>query len=530
MAPQRLFGIARRWWPILLSGVLLASVATFLLAGSQPQVFQVSTTLLPEQLRLGGDPKVTTVATSRLVGVATSYSYTARSREVLSKIGTQLGLADTVEALSKRVDATVDAEVAGLTITARAGTAAAAAALANAVAQEIEDQSAVEPSDPTVVANLEAIRTQILATEAEYRRLLGLPEPRTAADTTALGNALALLRELTGVYDSLSASINKTPGGLIVVSAADPLLAQLIQPRTLYFTLLAAVAGLLIAAAIASVLEYVDETVKSPEDIEAAANLLTLGTISSKDGMRRLRRRQTREPAILIDPRSGVAEAYRTLRSGVEFAADGPLRTLLLASSLPGEGNTITAANLAVAFAQAGRRVLLVDADLRKPGVHRIFDASNTHGLTTLLRNDNVDLDGVAQPTRQPQLRILTTGPLPPNPAELLGAERMRAILDRLKAEADLVILDGPPLQVVTDSAILSSFVDGTLLVIAAGRSRRDSVRVSSDLLARARARVLGAVLQGAARDTLPKYPDDTKAQIESSIIATRAGERANPT
>ncbi len=239
--------------------------------------------------------------------------------------------------------------------------------------------------------------------------------------------------------------------------------------------------------------------------------------------MRRLRRGQTREPAILIDPRSGVAEAYRTLRTGVEFAADGPLRTLLLASSLPGEGNTITAANLAVAFAQAGRRVLLVDADLRKPGsiassMHRTPTGSRRScATTTSTWTGSLKLPG------SPNLRILTTGPLPPNPAELLGAERMRAILDRLKAEADLVILDGPPLQVVTDSVILSSFVDGTLLVIAAGRSRRDAVRVSGDLLARAHARVLGAVLQGAARDTLPRYPDDTKAPIEYDRSSPRA-------
>jgi len=164
-------------------------------------------------------------------------------------------------------------------------------------------------------------------------------------------------------------------------------------------------------------------------------------------------------------------------------------------SSLPGEGKTITASNLAVVFAQAGRRVLLVDADLRKPGVHVVFDLPNAHGLTTLLRSDEVSLDALAHQSEQTNLRILTTGPLPPNPAELMGSQRMRTVLDGLKTGEDLVIFDSPPVQAVTDSAILSSFLDGTLFVIDAGHSRRRAVRVGREALAKAGANVLGAVL-----------------------------------
>jgi capsular exopolysaccharide synthesis family protein len=202
--------------------------------------------------------------------------------------------------------------------------------------------------------------------------------------------------------------------------------------------------------------------------------------------------------ATLLYPRSGVAEAYRTLRANVEFASVGaPMRTLLVTSSVPGEGKTVTAANLAVAYAQAGRRVLLIDADLRKPGVHLLFDLPNAHGLTSLLRSDEVSLDAIAQITEQDNLRVLTTGPLPPNPAELLGSQRMPAILERLKAGGDLVIFDSPPLQAVTDSAILSSYLDATLFVIDARRSRRRIVRLAREALAKAGANVLGAVLNG---------------------------------
>ena len=156
------------------------------------------------------------------------------------------------------------------------------------------------------------------------------------------------------------------------------------------------------------------------------------------------------------------------LRSNLEFArVDRPIHTILVTSSLPGEGKTVTAANLAIAFALEGRRVLLVDADLRKPAVHTLFDVPNTQGLTTMLRSDSVSLESVAHTNEQERLKVLTSGPLPPNPAEMLGSQRMLTVLQRLQAGQDVLIIDSPPLRVVTDAAILSAFVDGTLLVIS---------------------------------------------------------------
>lgn len=529
MAVQRLTDIARRRYRLLVLGVILPSVAAFLIFDAQPQVYQVSATLLPEQMRLQGNPDYDTVSISRLVGLATNYAYVARSNELLSSVGQQLALTDSVAELAKRVDAIVNADTAVLTITARAGDASAAAALANAVAGAIVDESSGVQADAPLLADLDTVRNRMLETEADYRRLLALPPPRSEADSRALENSLILLRELTSLYDSLSASANKIPNGLAVVDAADPLIAQLIAPRTLYYTLLAAIAGLLIAAGLAALLEHLDDTVRSPEDVEEVANLANLGTIALPKGMRG--RNAPSQLSALLHPRSGVAEAYRTLRAGIEFAsADAPIRTLLVTSSVPGEGRTVTAANLAVVFAQAGHRVLLVDADLRKPGVHLLFDLPNAHGLTTLLRSDDVSVDQVAHETKQANLRILTTGPLPPNPAELLGTQRIRTIVDRLKMGGDLLIFDSPPLEVATDSAILGSFLDGTLFVVAAGRSRRASVRLGRESLARARANVLGAVLYGRARDTFPGYHDDSTAARKTAVAPQRAVERANPT
>ncbi len=525
MARPRLLNIALRWFPLLVLGMLIPAFITLAITSVQPHVYQSSATMLPAQLKLAGNPDVDTVAISRLIGLSTNYAFKAKSNEMLTTTARKLNLTESTEVLAKRVDAEVDGNSAALKITARAGTAAGAAALANAIAKEIEVQSATTQLDASQLATLENIRSRLLEAESEYRRLLALPAPLSQQDLQSLVNSLTLVRELTTVYDSLGGSGNKTPGGLEVVVPADPLVAIQIEPRMIYYTLLAAVAGLLLAAGIASLLEYLDDTVKSAEDVAEVADLRTLGTIAWPGGRRG--RIATNGLATLRHPQSGVAEAYRTLRAGIDFASvDMPIHTLLVTSSDPGEGKSITAANLAIAFAQTGRRVLLVDADLRNPSVHTLFDVSNAVGLTTLLWSDKADLDDVATPTEQLNLRILTTGTLPPNPAEVLGAQRMRIVIDRLKAVGDLVILDGASLDTVTDSLILSSFLDGTVLVISTGRSRRGAVKVARDALARAHATVIGAVLYGTTRGKFPKDGRDSKAPREKPVMATRAGER----
>jgi capsular exopolysaccharide synthesis family protein len=191
----------------------------------------------------------------------------------------------------------------------------------------------------------------------------------------------------------------------------------------------------------------------------------------------------------------------------IEFATvDQPLKTLLVTSSIPEEGKTTTAANLAVVFAQASHRTILLDANFRKPGVHRIFDLPNNQGLSDLLRSDATGIDATAHATEQENLRVITTGSLPPNPAELLGSQRMRIILDRLTKGADLVIVDSPPLGVVSDPAILAAMTDGTLLVVDVGRTRRSAVRRGRKALATASARVLGVVLNRLAESSVDYY------------------------
>ena len=182
----------------------------------------------------------------------------------------------------------------------------------------------------------------------------------------------------------------------------------------------------------------------------------------------------TKDLVTLQDPRSPIAEAYRGLRTNLTFSSlDRPLRTMLITSAGPEEGKSTVLANLAVTEAQAGRRVIIVDADLRRPRQHELFGISNATGLTTALADEkglqNLSLQAtVLQATEVPGLRVLTSGPLPPNPTELLASQRMAALLTALSALSDLVLFDAPPVVVVTDAAILASQVDGVLLVVNA--------------------------------------------------------------
>lgn len=199
-------------------------------------------------------------------------------------------------------------------------------------------------------------------------------------------------------------------------------------------------------------------------------------------------------------PRSPVAEAYRALRTNIQFSSlDRPLRTCLVTSTGAREGKSTTAANLAITFAQAGSSVILVDADLRRPSQHRLFGLPNERGLTTMLLQEGGELP--AQYTAIPNLRLLASGPLPPNPAEVLGFRRMDEAIARLKDAADLIIFDTPPIIAVTDAAVLSSKVDGVLLVFSAGRTKRDHARRAQAILEKVNANLVGVVLNNAQLD-----------------------------
>ena len=221
--------------------------------------------------------------------------------------------------------------------------------------------------------------------------------------------------------------------------------------------------------------------------------------------------KRTTTPSDLLvtisNPRSPISEAYRTLRTNLQFVSlDKPLQTLLVTSPGPEEGKSTMLANLAVAMAQGEKKVILADCDLRRPSLHKLFGLNQTTGLTTMMLDDQAMSDPPLQETGVPGLQLLASGPLPPSPPDLLGSRRMDRVLEALKERADIIILDAPPVVGVSDAAILATKVDGVMLVVSAGQTKRESVQTSKDMLEKVNANLIGAVLMNVPLDTSLQY------------------------
>src|SRR5574341_1063216 len=193
----------------------------------------------------------------------------------------------------------------------------------------------------------------------------------------------------------------------------------------------------------------------------------------------------------LTNPRSPASAAYRTLRTNLIFSSiNQALHTLVVTSSAPEEGKSVTLANLAITFAQGGKKTLLVDCDLRRPNQHTIWGAPQEPGLTSAMLGTGKNLP--LQATGVENLSLLTSGPLPPNPADLLGSPRMDAVIKQLRGEAEIVLFDAPPVIAVTDAVLLATRLDGVLLVIRAGVTSRDHAERAKELLEQVNARLVG--------------------------------------
>jgi len=208
--------------------------------------------------------------------------------------------------------------------------------------------------------------------------------------------------------------------------------------------------------------------------------------------------RQTNDKGGLItiaNPQSNSSEAYRKLRTNIQFSSiDSQIRTIMIASAVSGEGKTTTIGNLAVAYAQEGKKVLLMDTDLRKPAIHRMFNVPNHIGLTSVL-SSQYKVTEVLRETGVEGLHVLTSGPVPPNPSEMIGSRKMHALLEDLKEEYDVILFDTPPVLAVSDALIISSLADGVILVVSAGKVKKDLVKKAKAHLEHVNARILGAAL-----------------------------------
>ncbi|MBN2549724.1 MAG: polysaccharide biosynthesis tyrosine autokinase [Anaerolineales bacterium] len=289
------------------------------------------------------------------------------------------------------------------------------------------------------------------------------------------------------------ARLRSTPNVVQVEAAQVP--GSPVQPQPRRDAMLGAAIGLFLMAAIAFVVEYLDDTLKTPEDIDRHLHLPVIGLIGEM-GRSKPKKRDKGSYYVYVsdNPLSPVTEAFRTLRTNLDFASvDKPLKTLLITSVGPSEGKSTLAVNLAVVMSQGDRKVVLMDTDLRRPSIHRYLQIPNRRGLTDVFR-DQTKLSSIINSWGEPPIAIITSGGLPPNPTELISSEKMDRILTELKERTDIIILDSPPC-IVADPLVLAAKVDGVMLVIEPGSTKIGAAQVLLEQLHRAGARVVGVVL-----------------------------------
>lgn len=518
----RYLDVIRKWFWLIVLATVLATGSGLIASLLAIPVYRTSTTLIVGQTIENPNPN----ATDFFAGaqLALTYAQLVSREPVLNATVSTLGLNQDWRSLRNQVVASSIANTQLIEIAVLDTSPQRAQAIANEVARQLILQSPTTPSSEDQ-AHLDFIRSQL--PDLEHKIKDGQDRLTQLDQTIAGATSARQIQDAQQQQAVIAAQITQWQlaqtqmltslhaGSLNYISIVDP--AELpqapVSPNIVVNTLLAMVIGLTLSVGAAYLLEYLDDTIRSPEEVRQLVNAPMLAAVGKFQGS------EYNEMLIAErEPRSPITETYRALRTNLQFLSiDTPLRILLVTSSGPGEGKSITAANLAVVFARAGKSVILVDADLRRPVVHKIFSLKNRFGLTTYLvgqseesavaeqgnGNGAVDetlvtkttLASYLQPTNIPRLQVICSGALPPNPAEVLGSNRMHEFLQEASSMADVVIVDSPPCVTVTDAVVLSQWVNGVLLILDGQNTHRQSAKRARENLAAAGARILGAVV-----------------------------------
>lgn len=493
--------VARRWWLVLLFG-LAAGAAGYFVSINQKPVYQATTSLL-----VGSSIQSATVDRNDLQAselLASTYADLTRRQPVLQRAIDELGLDMSWGKLRSRVQADVPGATQLLEIRVEGDSPEQAVSIADAIARQLV---LLSPSgEPNLVKQFddEATRQQMAELQAKIasgqetmealeQRFLSSADNEVMIELENRINTLqGMLNRWKGSYDELQQSLNRveSANNLAVLEPAQAR-SRPVRPRVQVNTIIAVIVGIALALGMIFLMEFLDDSLKNAGDLRRTLGLSTLGSID------KIKIQKPRDALIVNhDPFSAAYEDYRLLRTKIQFmAVDHPGRTVMITSPSRGDGKSLTVANLGIVMAQAGLRTVIVDANLRQPIQHELFQVPNQGGLTHLLRGQPKNIDQYLTPTLVPNLKVLPSGVVPSNPSELLGSPQMSSLLADLRSMVDVVICDSTEAVTVADASVLSSKVDGVLLVVDCGRTERAVAIHAVENLRDANASIMGAVL-----------------------------------
>ena len=493
------WAIIRRWLHLILAIAIVAALSAFVFSIRTIPVYRATSVILIQQATNNAlvVDYANVLTNERL---ARTYAQLLTTRPVLEQTLKRLGLQGRLDpgTLKQNIRVSPVRDTSLLRIQVEDTDPERAVKLANTIPVVFSDYietvqtQRFQESKRSLQAQIDRLQKEISALQGRLeaeRQTSGNDDPNLLPLQTQLTTLQSSYANLYQQYEEVRLAEARAQDTVVLTEPA--LHAKRVRPQTSRNVLMALIVGLMLGAGAAFTIEYLDDTVKTPDDIARMTDLPVLsgiGEIQDEDKL----------PLIAaVDPKSPITEAFRILRTNIEFAGvDHPVRSLLITSPSASEGKSFITANLAVVMAQQGYQVIVVDADLRKPMQHELFGVPKNIGLTNLLLNpDTFTLEDILHETEISNLKVISCGHRPPNPAELLGSRRMQDLMSTLTEQADIVLYDTPPFLAVADASILAKHMDGILIVARVGATRLPALYQTISESQRMNFRVIGFVL-----------------------------------
>jgi succinoglycan biosynthesis transport protein ExoP len=492
--------LIKYWWLLGLAA-LVAMISSFIVVWRQPPIYQASATLVIGRAVYEPNPSANDLYLGQQL--ASFYADIGNRDVVRSATRKALGLNFLPPYNVHPVPNTQMLEIVVTDSIPKRAMAVANEIANQLIKQSPTNQGSTQQSHQDFInQQLNQLEEGIKETNSEIAKnqaeLANLNSARQISDLQQ--QISALNSKLSNLQSNYATLLNNSQQGAqnsltLIESASLP--QAPIGPNKMMVILLSAAIAVAVAAGAAYLLEFLDNTVQSPEEIARISGSQIIGFLTDIDS------NDFKGIYVAKNPRSALAEAYRSLRTNLDFLGiNKPLKSILMTSSGIGEGKTTVSANLATILAQGGKKVAIIDADMRRPRLHKLFDFENTRGLSDIFLG-RADIQDAITICGDEKIMVIPAGNTPPNPTDLISSGRMDTILEILKESVDIVIIDGPPF-LVADAALLASKVDGVLLIVRYGHSLKSAVREVIDQLNFLESRVLGVVI-----NSLPKSIED---------------------